>query len=239
VSGPLDLRLRAAHNLNNVLAAIIARAEAALETGRTGAAACTELEEIRRRAEEEAILVRRFLGQEGGGVEPVPVALAPLLREWAEELRHVLGPDRRLELMIANQLTVVRVDSDSLRRALRDITMNARDATNRGGLLSLRLDQRRLDHASPAVPEPVPPGEWAVIEVSDNGAGIAPDLLGRVFEPFFTTKEPEHGSGIGLASVRASVKGMGGVVTIASVLGRGTTLRLHLPPWALPSARCC
>jgi hypothetical protein len=50
-----------------------------------------------------------------------------------------------------------------------------------------------------------------------------------VFEPFLTTKEPEHGSGIGLASVRASVRGMGGVVTIASVPGRGTTLRLHLP----------
>jgi two-component system cell cycle sensor histidine kinase/response regulator CckA len=116
---------------------------------------------------------------------------------------------------------------------LRDITINARDATDHGGLLSLRLDQRRLDHASPAVPEPVPPGEWAVIEVSDNGAGIAPDLLGRVFEPFFTTKGPERGSGLGLDSVRAGLRGMGGVVTVASAQGRGTTIRLHLPLLAM------
>ncbi|MBV9118184.1 MAG: response regulator [Acetobacteraceae bacterium] len=229
MSQPPDPRLRAAHDLNNLLAAIIARAEAALEMKRTGPAVRAELEEIRLRAQEGAVLVRRFLGEEGRGVAPTPVGLGPLLREWAEELRLVLGPDRRLELGIADQSILARADADALRRALRDLAMNARDATGRGGVLTLRLDRLRLDHAAPAVPDPVPPGEWAVGDVSDNGAGIPPDLLARVFEPFFTTKKPGRGSGIGLDSVRAALKGMGGVVTIASVPGRGTTLRLHLP----------
>ncbi|MBV8614838.1 MAG: response regulator [Acetobacteraceae bacterium] len=229
MSQPLDPRLRAAHDLNNLLAAIIARAEAALEMKRTGPAVRGELEEIRRRAQEGAGLVRRFLGQEERREAPAPVALGPLLSEWAEELRHVLGPDRRLELAIASGSIFARADADALRRALRDLAVNARDATGRGGRLLLGLHPLRLDHAVPAVPEPVPPGEWAVIEISDDGAGIAPDLLARVFEPFFTTKEPERGSGIGLASVRVALKGMGGAVTIASAPGRGTTLRLYLP----------
>ncbi len=166
---PADPRLHAAHDLNNLLAAIIARADAALGMPRTGAAARAELEEIRRRAEEGAGLVRRFLGQKDRGLEPVPVALGPLLEDWTGELRHVLGPDRRLRLSIPDQLIAARADADALRRALRDLTLNARDATGPGGVLSLRLNHVRLGATWPGIPDPVLPGEWAVIEASDTG----------------------------------------------------------------------
>lgn len=229
MSGPPDPRLRAAHDLNNVLAAIIARAEVVLGMKRTGAAVRAELEEIRRRAVEGAGLVRRFLGQAGAEANPTPVALAALLADWAGELRRVLGPDRRLDLEVLERPMIARADADALRRVLRDLALNARDATSPGGKVSLRLGRVRLDHARPGVPDSVPPGAWAVIEVSDDGAGIAPDLLPRVFEPFFTTKASARGSGIGLASARASLHEMGGAVTIESVPGSGTTLRLHLP----------
>ncbi len=226
-----DPRLRAAHDLNNLLAAIIARAEAALAMPRTAAAVRAELQEIRRRAEEGTGLVRRLLGRGRPDTEmgTAPITLGPLLAGYAAELRLVLGPDRSLELATAGQPLTARADADALRRALLDLTLNARDATGPGGVLSLRLDKVHLDRAWPGIPDLVPPGDWAVIQASDNGAGIAPDLLARVFEPFFTTKGSERGSGLGLDSVRSSLQRMGGVVTIASAQGRGTTVRLHLP----------
>jgi two-component system, cell cycle sensor histidine kinase and response regulator CckA len=228
-----DPRLRAAHDLTNLLAAIIARAEAVLAMPQTGEAARAELEEIRRRAEEGTGLLRRLLGQTRGEAQLVPIALGPLLAGWAEELRHVLGPDRRLDLAIPQSPITARADPDALRRTLRDLVLNARDATGPGGVLSLRLHKVHLDRRWPGIPDSVPEGDWAVIQASDNGAGIAPELLSQVFEPFFTTKGPERGSGLGLDSVRAGLRGMGGVVTVASAQGRGTTIRLHLPLLAM------
>ncbi len=229
MSRSADPRLRAAHDLNNLLAAIIARAEMVLEMPQTGVAPRAELEEIRRRAQEGTALVRRFLGQARRATEPVPTALGPLLAGWAEELRLVLGPDRRLKLAIPQAPITARADPEALRRALRDLALNARDATSPGGALSLRLGTAYLERARPGTPDTVSPGDWAVIEARDDGAGIAPELLGRVFEPFFTTKGPERGSGLGLELVRACLRGMGGTVTIASAPGRGTTVRLYLP----------
>jgi len=224
-----DPRLRAAHDLNNLLAGITARAEAVLAMPQTGDAVRVELEEIRRRAEEGSGLVRRLLGQARQDAQPVPVALGPLLAGWAEELRHVLGPERRLDLAIPQLPITARADPDALRRTLRDLVLNARDATGPGGVLTLRLDRVHLDRPWPGIPDPVPAGDWAVIQASDNGVGIAPELLGRVFEPFFTTKGAERGSGVGLESVRACLRARGGAVTIASAQGHGATVRLYLP----------
>ncbi len=221
-------RLRAAHDLNNLLAAITARAEAALATPRLSPAARTELDEIRRRAQDGAALVRCLLGAARPLPAARPVALAPLLSDGAPELRRVLGPQRRLMLMIMQEALVASADPEQLGRALLDLVLNAGDATPPGGSVSLRLDAARVEHALAAVPEPVPAGDWAVIEVRDDGAGIAPALLGKVFEPFFTTKGPLHGSGIGLASVRAALHDMGGHVTIESAPGRGTAVCLYL-----------
>ncbi|MEO8714642.1 MAG: ATP-binding protein [Acetobacteraceae bacterium] len=223
-------RLRAAHDLNNVLATIAARADAALAAPRLGQAARAEFEEIRRCALEGAAVIRGLLGEAGrAAARPrvQGVALAPLLEAHADDIRRVLGPDRSL-VMPALPSVLVQAAPDALARALLDIALNARDATGSGGTLTVSLSAVRLDQPRPAIPEAVPSGPWAVIELADDGAGIAPSVLGRVFEPFFTTKDSTRGSGIGLDSVRTSVRAMGGWATIDSRQGHGTAIRLYL-----------
>jgi CheY-like chemotaxis protein len=83
----------------------------------------------------------------------------------------------------------------------------------------------------------ITPGDYVLIEVTDNGVGMKPEVLANALEPFFTTKGPGHGTGLGLSMVYGFVKQSGGAMRIYSEPGRGTTVRLYLPRGAAPAAR--
>jgi len=118
--------------------------------------------------------------------------------------------------------------------------INARDAMPGGGRIIVRTANEVLEPDAAAVETDAQPGPYAVIAVTDTGAGIQAALLGKVFEPFFTTKDVGKGSGLGLSQVYGFVKESGGHVRIASTEGAGTTVELWLPRVAGasdPSAR--
>jgi signal transduction histidine kinase len=102
-----------------------------------------------------------------------------------------------------------------------NLVMNAIHAMNHPGTIWLRLssDERASRPSG---------GDW-VIEVEDQGAGIAPENLGKIFEPFFTTKPVGEGTGLGLSIVAGIVREHGGSIEVASVPGQGSTFRVHLP----------
>jgi two-component system NtrC family sensor kinase len=149
------------------------------------------------------------------------------LRDWLPSteglVRSTLGNRTRLEYRVEPDVGPIRVDVAELELALINTALNAQHAMMAGGLL-------RITAAN--APDEEPP--MVVVGVEDSGAGIAPDLLDRVFEPFFSTKGAGKGSGLGLSQVAGLCEQAGGFADIESVVGQGTTVRMHFP--AMPGA---
>jgi CheY-like chemotaxis protein len=126
-------------------------------------------------------------------------------------------------------LPATLVDESQLETALLNIAINARDAMPDGGTLTISTRVAELDADYAARHPGVLPGSYVVIEMTDTGTGISPDVIERVFEPFFTTKPSGKGTGLGLSMVYGFVKQSGGHVRVYSEVGQGTTFRLFLP----------
>ena len=172
-----------------------------------------EVAKIRDAAERGAALVRQF-GALGG--EPTAVDLAGLVRARAEWIADALGPAVDLHLRLPDGPCEVLVAGGEvgLDRVLANLVLNARDAMPGGGRLTVSVTAER---------------PFVALAVTDTGVGMPPPVAARAFEPHFTTKAPGRGSGLGLATVQALVRGWGGEVRLASEPGRGTTVEAFLP----------
>jgi CheY-like chemotaxis protein len=120
------------------------------------------------------------------------------------------------------------VDPAALEAALLNIALNARDAMPTGGSITIRTSRAEITQP-PRTEDDLPIGHYAMLAIQDTGTGMPPNIVQRVFEPFFTTKPAGAGSGLGLSMVYGFAKQSGGAVTIASEVGRGTTVILYLP----------
>lgn len=157
-------------------------------------------------------------------VHPQLVDLRSTLGEAKELLITVLGKRMQLTMTVAPELPNVRVDPSELELSLINIALNARDATN--GMGEITIDARRAESWDV---DDLAPGEYVAISFTDRGPGISEDVLARVFEPFFTTKAVGKGTGLGLSQVLGFCVQAGGTAKIASQPGAGTTVTLLLP----------
>ncbi|HEX2555863.1 MAG TPA: ATP-binding protein [Microvirga sp.] len=157
--------------------------------------------------------------------EPVAIDLAERLPQIQDMLRSSLRGDIVVELDVADGLWPIKADPSELELAILNIAVNARDAMQAGGRLTVAARNVLSDDAAALGLK----GAFVALGMSDTGAGIPPDVLARVFEPFFTTKEVGKGTGLGLSQVYGFAKQSGGTATIASEPGRGTTVTLYLP----------
>lgn len=176
-------------------------------------------------------LTRRLLNfSRKTGIQEVPCDLHRIITDTIEILRHSI--DKRITLAFkpdASKFTVMG-DPSELQNSLLNLGLNARDAMDRSGVLTFSTFNTRLmpeDSAGHLMS--VSPGEYIVVCVTDTGTGMSEDVKSHLFEPFFTTKTEGKGTGMGLASVYASVKNHHGTISVNSEAGRGTEFKIYLP----------
>jgi PAS domain S-box-containing protein len=162
-------------------------------------------------------------------LEPRVVNAGRLIKGMDEMLRRALGGEIEVETVIAGGLWNSLVDPDQLENAVLNLAINARDAMNGDGRLTIEASNAFLDDEYVRQHDELSAGQYVMIAVTDTGTGIPPDILERVYEPFFTTKAEDKGTGLGLAMVYGFLKQSGGHVKIYSEVGAGTTVKLYLP----------
>lgn len=215
-----------AHDFNNLLAVIIGNLEL-LKSYPEAEDAQEFLEEALASAERGAALTRQLLAYvRRSELKLSPVDPADLLQNVAHMAKRVFEPNIRIELNVNNAGSMVLVDAKLLEAALLNLCINARDAMPQGGTLTLR-STNDLVTGSEALG--VEPGEYSRIDVCDTGEGIPEDIMKNVFDPFFTTKGVGRGTGLGLAMVQGFAQQSGGVATIESTVGVGTTVSVLFP----------
>ncbi len=161
-------------------------------------------------------------------LNPRPVAVNALVDSIVRLLRRTLGATIHITTATSDAALVAMVDASALEAAVLNVALNARDAMPNGGSLTIRTSKVEVKELQ-ATEEQLIPGAYAVLSLEDTGSGMPPDVVGRVFEPFFTTKSGHEGTGLGLSMVYGFAKQSGGGVTIASHVGRGTTVQIFLP----------
>ncbi|EIV3097610.1 TPA: response regulator [Klebsiella pneumoniae subsp. pneumoniae] len=208
-----------AHDFNNLLAVIIG----SLELVEPDARDAPRLSRALKAAERGALLTQRLLAfSRKQALHPQAAAMAPLLENLSELMRHSLPATLSLEIEAQSPAWPAWIDVGQLENALINLVMNARDAmAGRGGVIKIRTWNQRVTRSSGQRQDMV------ALEVIDHGSGMSQAVKARVFEPFFTTKAT--GSGLGLSMVYGFVRQSGGRVALESAPGQGTTVRLQLP----------
>ncbi|APR34350.1 response regulator [Paraburkholderia sp. SOS3] len=160
---------------------------------------------------------------------PKVVNLGRFVRGLDDMLRRALGDGIEIETIVSGGLWNTLVDPFQVENALLNLAINARDAMNGQGKLTIEAGNAALDDAYAQRNADVQPGQYVMVAVTDTGSGMTPEVQAHVFEPFFTTKREGQGTGLGLSMVYGFVKQSGGHVKIYSEPGHGTTIRLYLP----------
>ncbi|MET0406959.1 MAG: response regulator, partial [Hyphomicrobium sp.] len=160
---------------------------------------------------------------------PKVINLGRLIRGIDDLLRRALGESIEIETVIAGGLWNTHVDATQVENALLNLAINARDAMNAHGRLTIEAGNASLDDDYASQHSEVQAGQYVMVAVTDTGCGMTPDVIDQVFEPFFTTKPEGQGTGLGLSMVYGFVKQSGGHIKIYSEVGQGTTVRMYLP----------
>ena len=162
-------------------------------------------------------------------LEPRVVNATRMVQGMDDMLRRALGGAIEIETVLGGGLWNTFVDPTQIENAVLNLAINARDAMNGSGRLTIELANVHLDEAYALQHDEVAPGQYVMLAVSDTGAGMPPEVIARAFEPFFSTKPEGKGSGLGLSMVYGFVKQSNGHIKIYSELGHGTTVKVFLP----------
>ncbi len=205
-----------AHDMNNVLAAILGMASANVEAQPEDSRPRKAFQTIISAAERGGKMVKSLLNfARQSPAEERELNLNELLQEEVQLLSHTTLAKVRLEMALAPDLRLISGDPSALSHAVMNLCVNAVDAMPDSGTLTLRT--QNVDN------------DWVEMTVEDTGCGMPPDVLARALDPFFTTKGVGKGTGLGLSLVHSSVMAHRGQMNLQSQLGIGTTVRLRFP----------
>jgi PAS domain S-box-containing protein len=180
-------------------------------------------------AERAAALTHRLLAfARRQSLDPQSVDVIRLIEGMADLLRRSLGEQVQFRIVPGVDIWPVHTDANQLENALLNLAINARDAMPDGGRLTISLANLCIAPSMPRA-DPIDPGDYTIISVSDTGVGMSADVAAKAFDPFFTTKPIGQGTGLGLSMIYGFAKQSRGHVRIESAEGQGTTVKLFLP----------
>ncbi len=219
-----------AHDINNALTAIAGYTELALHVLSEDHPARPDVHEVRRAAERAESVTRQLLAFSRRQVlEPRVFSLGDVVTGLSRLLDRLIRDSIQVKTVIAEKLPPIYGDPGQLEQAVINLAVNARDAMPDGGVLTLAVSTVDVDAAFASAHQPLTPGRYVELSVSDSGEGMDADTQAHIFEPFFTTKEVGKGTGLGLSMVYGTVSQSGGHIFVESEIGRGTTFRLYFP----------
>ncbi|MBN9220118.1 MAG: CHASE3 domain-containing protein [Mesorhizobium sp.] len=220
-----------AHDFNNMLAVILSAMNLAQRKLKRGEHDIEKFVEAATDAATRAAnLTSRLLAfSRLQPLAPQVVDANRLVTGMSDLLRRALGEGIRIETVLAGGLWKTHADSSQIENAILNLAVNARDAMDNEGKLTIETANSHLDDAYASTHAEVTSGQYVMIAVTDTGAGMAPEVIAKAFEPFFTTKPVNKGTGLGLSQVFGFVKQSGGHVKIYSEPGEGTTIKIYLP----------
>ena len=224
-----------AHDFNNLLMVILGNIRQMQKT-LTDPVVQRRLQMMAQAAERGAQLTAQMLAfSRRQRLEPRAVDLNDTVRSMRDLLQATMGGSVRIETVLQPDLWPAMIDPTQIELVILNLAINARDAMEVGGTLSVETANVTLD--APGRPEEPGAGDYVMVAVTDTGFGMSEEVLAKVFEPFFTTKEVGKGSGLGLSQVFGLAKQSGGGVRIDSTPGEGASVRVFLPRTAaLPVA---
>lgn len=219
-----------AHDFNNIMAVILGSSELLREDMLPDDPRLGDVVEIRKAGERAAALTRQLLAFTRQQVlVPRVLDLNDLVRNLESMLARLLGEDISLATRLAAEPLAVKADPGQVEQVLLNLVVNSRDAMPEGGKLLIETALVTLEGECASRHEPMQPGVYVQLTVSDTGAGMSEEVQTRAFEPYFTTKELGKGTGLGLATVYGIVKQSEGFVWLYSEPGQGTTFKIYLP----------
>ncbi|PZO85733.1 MAG: PAS domain-containing sensor histidine kinase, partial [Micavibrio aeruginosavorus] len=227
-----------AHDFNNLLTAIIGFCDLLLLRHKPGDPSFGDIMQIKQNSNRAANLVRQLLAfSRQQTLRPNVQDVTDILTEVSHLLRRLIGANIELDLDHGQSLGLVKVDVGQMEQVLINLAVNARDAMEQGGKLSIRTKNYVSTSPQKRCDDEMPAGEWVVIEVADTGCGISKENMTRILEPFFTTKGIGQGTGLGLATVYGIIRQTGGYLHIDSTVGIGTTFSIYLPRLSAEEAK--
>ncbi|HEV7839764.1 MAG TPA: PAS domain S-box protein, partial [Gemmatimonadaceae bacterium] len=218
-----------AHDFNNLLTVIRLNTEMILDGFDPTDPRSEDVRQIRNAAERASSLTRQLLAFSRKQIlQPRVLDLNTVVGNVEPMLRRLIGEDITISSSCGARGYVV-ADPGQLEQVLVNLVVNARDAMEQGGRISIETRNVDLDEHYSSEHSPVIPGRYVMLAVGDTGVGMSKDTKEHAFDPFFTTKEAGKGTGLGLATVYGVVKQSGGYVWIYSEPGQGTTVKLYFP----------
>lgn len=223
-----------AHDFNNLLTAVICQCELLIQRHGVGDPSFSDLVQLKYNVSRAAGVARQLLAiSRKQPLNPKLIDVTESFMEISSLLSRMAGERTTFQINHGTDLGYIRVDPVQFSQVMINLVLNARDAMNGKGTLTISTRSEHLSTPYNFGTDVIKPGDFVVISVSDTGCGIPPENQNRIFEPFFTTKrnQIDSGTGLGLAMVYNIVRQTEGFIKLQSEVGKGTTFEIYLPSY--------
>ena len=225
-----------AHDYNNTLGVILGYAEMILEQLSPEDPKCDDLHEIIKATLHSADITRQLLTfARKQTISPAIIDLNAQVENMLKMLNRLIGENIELKWIPGNDLGTVKMDMTQMNQILANLCINARDAINDTGRITIETCLATIDDAYCADNPWFKPGRYVCLSISDTGSGMDKETLKKIFDPFFTTKEMGVGTGLGLATVYGIVKQNSSFINVYSEPGRGSIFNIYFPRYSAPT----